>query len=276
MQRMNYFQCKAKGTAGYIFSKRSPVRLIRNSTENTLSHTVSTTLINTSDIALPKKLRNTPHDDECTVAEEFNENEEHIFSDLEKRESDKLPKLSITPKVKLLSERLLRCERKRSVTFTHGVFSRRKKYIATTIIKNPSLKIIKEEQKAIEDSPHLKLRNSSIDSKLGASTKKRKQKENFDISYNTSGNTKEDFDDPKHRQPFRIDGRWGRDLKDKLTALMSKGPNKFSSTTQARPKIMARKEDMLTDCAESQADNLNTIRTNRMATCPVYVIKQKQ
>jgi len=251
------------------------VHIIKNNAENILNRTVSTTLVNTSDILIANKY-DTLHEDDCTVAEEFNENEEHISSDLEKRNTDKsskLPRLLIAPRTKLLSERLYYYDRKRSITYGCGIFSRKKRYIRTTLIRGPSLKAIKEEQKVTEGSPNVRLTNCSIDSKLGASDKKCKQKENFDVSYNTSGNSRDE--DIKRKNAFHLDGKLGRELKDKLSSLMSKGPNKFSNTTQARPKIITRKED-INDLNDLLNDDLNTIRTNKIAKCSVHIIKHKQ
>ena len=233
--------------------------------------------------------------EDCSIAEEFNTNEEHISVDLARREVEKtykLPKLSSTPRPKAGTQGLaFLFDRKRSVTFmaavnTKGLFNRGQ------FNKEPMMKSIKEQQEEPfreivgEENVGAKIRNvkvnripeekfnptvsimpmrlgfermrtSSIDSYVGSAIVRKTQKEN--IASTRNSNVGQVPSNTKMQQ----------ELKDRFSVLLNKGPHKFSNTAQAQPKVLQKRKDVdelkvTIDYSEVLGDELTTIRTKRV------------
>ena len=283
MQKINYFQYRQSNENEFIFSKKK-------SNSGMLSRSVTVSRLgfrhNTIDNFVHKKNNlsqcgsvnnvDTLQEDECPVAEEFNENEQHIATDLAKRDADKMytfSKLLDTPKSIPPSDYLLCFNRKRSVSsicsgHPRGVFLRASANLASMVKKNP-LNIIKEEQK-MEPLNSRKRTSSEIGHKKD-NKRRLCQKENIGAIGNSHLKTASKI--LKQRKGIRIDESLGIELKGKIDVLMNKGMNKFSNTMQAKPKIIVRKEEAMLDLPDTAGDELNTIRTSKIARIPYNIIK---
>jgi len=270
MPRVNYFQCKPKNMKGFIFSKRniSPTPLLRCGTERNLILNECDNLFsgrnelnknNTMKVDI-EKIKKELQDDDCAIAEEFNEDEKRIFTDLAKREVEKLykfPKLSNTPKAK--SGEIVSADRKRSSSYMSSARPwarpfRRKSTARLHTSRNPILDTIKEEQGTIMRN---RQRMSSVEKR---STKAISQKENIAITRR--------IHETKVVNEKLNSVKISSCLKNGIRAMINKGTHKFSNTAQAQPKILTRREELLGESSEIPGDELVTIRRNKKIIIP--------
>eukprot|EP00826_Nyctotherus_ovalis_P019926 TRINITY_DN16209_c0_g2_i2.p1 TRINITY_DN16209_c0_g2~~TRINITY_DN16209_c0_g2_i2.p1 ORF type:complete len:277 (-),score=55.19 TRINITY_DN16209_c0_g2_i2:204-1034(-) len=273
--RDRYMGCKPRNMKGYIFTKRnvSPVPLMRSGTEKNLAlnrsghdflnprnqwNKSNTMQVNMQTI---KKLKKDHQDDDYTIAEEFNENEQHISTNLAKREVEKLykfPKLSNTPKAKSGAQEIVSADRKRSSSYMstnrqwRHLFSRRSN--ARLATARPILDIIKEEQRTIRKH---RQRTSSAERRERKSISQKENIATARISYET-----------KETNTKSSDARIGNRLQNEIKAMVSKGLHKFSNTAQAKPKILTKRDELLGESSEAPGDELVTIRRKKKIVIP--------
>lgn len=329
MPKINYFQYnKGNNSKDYIFIKRNQAQntLLRSDTEINMTNSQTQILIPPSKnclanyhsahaalqstMKLPKPCQlptsessETEPDifsgEDCSIAEEFNDDEDHISTDLAKREIEKtykFPKLSNTPRVKNHNQGLsFLFDRKRSMTYmstinTKGLFLRGKHGIQkepfiertqnTKQIQVPLQTIaekVKTQKARIPPSMpcYERMRTNSIDSGIGSFITKIGQKENMcGMSLATprkaikcSLPTRPIIKAAKTMKNIHTNGPLEKQLKEKFSLLLNKGSHKFSNTAQAQPKILIKKEcsiDISHDGSEVLGDELSTIRTNRL------------
>ena len=313
MQRINYFQySKSNNMNGYIFSRRNPATasLLRSGTEANITigedstrnpvHKNAWEKYNTTQICLQATLKLPPPcqlpvgepnegdseifpPEDCSIAEEFGENEEPIAVDLAKREVEKtykFPKLSNTPRMKIGGQGLaFLFDRKRSITLTsantHGLFFRGKSSLNTVPEKPvPANRVMKERVNIVPPTVSQKpvfdrMRTNSTDSYIGNVVARLGQKENMGAGNIHMTTPKNVIKGPAPIRPtfktmktIHTTGGLEKELKEKFSFLINKGPHKFSNTAQAQPKTLIKKEnsiELTCECSEILGDELSTI-----------------
>ena len=266
MPKINYFQCKSNKVNGYIFTKKnkSPIPIRENPIRRNLiiNRTMSTNYLYSKNqhnkyitIQATNKIRQVNfQDDDCTIAEEFNENEQHIGSNLEKQEIEKLykfPELSNTPKSNIQTNSNLEIDRKRSTSYMTGD----KTCLLISRKKRPQ-NLVKVEKEEGDTTSGTKATTTERE----IDTKNTSQKENIRFGHRFYG--------INSRSSTNLRSNLKKDIREKCNAVLNTGSHKFSNTAQAKPKVLTKREEQAGDISEMPGDELITIRINKKITIP--------
>jgi len=232
---------------------KSPGNEVTTMERNSCQKSVRTTLGDTLKFSFPlrspsythkKSRKETLTGEDCTIAEEFYEDEQHIAESLAKRDAQKiykLPRLASTPRSRpiglnrfFMNEWNITCKAKDSKIFFRGKSSPKNTNISSVLIKKESSIVT---QRKSYSKPRLKVKELIVETNI----EKIAQKENIHQS-EKSTSKRFNFD-----QVFRINSR--------------RGPQ-MQNMCRAQPKVFIKDDNSMDTIDESlEHDNITTKRT---------------